>query len=68
MILLRRSILKSPLLKRPEEAGSVPALTPWRREYSAARGDHVNPDGAVYVGAVDMQLAQPQPLTFEVIL
>src|SRR5258708_874849 len=50
-----------------EQAGSMGALAPRLGEHGAARGEDVVDDGAVYVGAIDMQLDESKPLALDIL-
>ena len=50
-----------------EQAGAVGALAPRLGEHGAARVEDVVDDGAVYVGAIDMQLDESKPLALDVL-
>src|SRR5580658_4402338 len=50
-----------------EQAGAVRALSPWFGQHRAPRGKHIIDDGAVDVGAVDIQFHEPEPLALDVV-
>ena len=64
IVLARKSILKSPLVKRPGRCAQRPHGL---ANTVPPRGEHVIDDGAVDVGAIDMKLDEPKPLALDVL-
>ena len=64
MVLARRSILKSPLVNRPGRCARWPQGL---ANTVPPAAKHVVDDGAVHVGAVDVQLDETKPLPLDVL-